>query len=233
MTVIGDAVEEADETVVLRLSGAANAVLDGGGATLDGTGTITDDDEPVRALVLSRDSLTVDEGAGASWTVALSAAPDGPVTVTIGGHAGTDLSLDAASLAFDENNWNTPRTVTVTAGRDDDAADDAATLVHSASGGYGAARAVLAVRVADDDEPAILLTPSALQLAVGQSRGYTVRLTTRPSGSVNVLIGAGDKDHMAFDRTRLDFTPSDWDEPQTVMATAKDNAPTRNGAIWT
>ena len=88
------------------------------------------------------------------------------------GRSPRDPRFDATRLAFDENNWNTPRTVTVTAGRDDDSADDAATLVHSASGGgYGAARAVLAVRVADDDEPAILLAPSALQLAVGQSRG--------------------------------------------------------------
>ena len=39
------------------------------------------------------------------------------MTVTIGGHAGTDLGLDATRLAFDENNWNTPWTVTVTAGQ--------------------------------------------------------------------------------------------------------------------
>ena len=134
------------------------------------------------------------------------------------------LSLDAANLAFDENNWNAARRVTVTAGQDDDATDDAATLLHSASGGgYGSASAALAVRVADDDEPAIMLAPAGLQLARGQSRGYSVRLMTRPSGSVNVIIGGQGNGYMELDTTRLEFTPSDWDEPQTVMATAMDN----------
>ena len=46
VTVRGDGDDEIDETVVLRLSAAANATLAGGKATLDGTGWILDDDGP-------------------------------------------------------------------------------------------------------------------------------------------------------------------------------------------
>ena len=46
-------------------------------------------------LVLSETSLTVDEGDGAgdTYTVKLSHLPTQNVTVTVSGHAGTDLAL--------------------------------------------------------------------------------------------------------------------------------------------
>ena len=37
------------------------------------------------------------------------------------------------TLTFTPQNWNTPKTVTVTAGEDDDAAHDTVTLTHSAT----------------------------------------------------------------------------------------------------
>ncbi len=44
VNVIGDTLEEGDETIVLRLSSPTNAALSGDGATLDGTGKIWDND---------------------------------------------------------------------------------------------------------------------------------------------------------------------------------------------
>jgi hypothetical protein len=65
--------------------------------------TVTDNDTP--DIVLSETGLTVTEGetvtegdaAGSSYTVKLATQPAGEVTVTISGHAGTDLSLDKTS----------------------------------------------------------------------------------------------------------------------------------------
>ena len=53
--------------------------------------TVTDNDTP--GLVLSKSELAVTEGASASYTVKLATQPTGPVTVTVGGTAGTDLSV--------------------------------------------------------------------------------------------------------------------------------------------
>ena len=53
--------------------------------------TVIDDDEP--DLVLSVSSLGIAENADATYTVKLATRPSGPVTVTLGGTAGTDLSL--------------------------------------------------------------------------------------------------------------------------------------------
>ena len=106
---IDDSDSEGDETVAV--TGAAGDI-----AVTPTVVTIEDDEAPSRGIVLSASEVAVDEGASASWTVRLSAAPDGPVAVTISGHEGTDIGLDTARLEFDGTNWNSARTVTVTAG---------------------------------------------------------------------------------------------------------------------
>ena len=56
------------------------------------------------------------------------------MTVTIGGIAGTDLTLDKATLTFTTGNWDTAQMVRVTAGQDDDAVDEAvANITHTVS----------------------------------------------------------------------------------------------------
>ena len=76
VAVTGDTVDEPNETVVLRLSSATNASLSGGAATLDGTGTITDDDET--AVTLSLHPATVNEGAGPVRVTAVVEVVGGP-----------------------------------------------------------------------------------------------------------------------------------------------------------
>ena len=104
----------------------------GGGdyAGLTASLAVTVDDDETAAIVLSANSLAVDEGdaSGETYTVKLSHVPTAPVTVTVSGHAGSDVSLDKTSLAFTTSNWNTAQTVTVTAAED---ADTAGRLRHA------------------------------------------------------------------------------------------------------
>ena len=94
--------------------------------------TITDDDEP--GVSISRASLEIEEGNQDTYEVELDTEPAGDVTVTIGGTTGTDLRLDKDSLTFNEQNWDQPQRVTVTAEHDSDAVDEEqATLTHTAS----------------------------------------------------------------------------------------------------
>ena len=84
--------------------------------------------------------LMVEESDSASYGVSLATEPTVTVTVTITGHAGTDLSLSGPSLSgdaltFTSSNWNIPQIVTVTAGHDEDTADDTETLPHNSTGG--------------------------------------------------------------------------------------------------
>ena len=102
----------------------------GGRANVDVT--VTDNDTV--GLTLSSTTLGVTEGDDAEYTVRLGTQPSATVTVAITGTTGTDLNLDSTSLTFTTSNWNTAQTVTVTAGEDDDGANDTATLLHTASG---------------------------------------------------------------------------------------------------
>ena len=104
-----------------------------------------DDDETV-SVVLSKTALSVDEedDTGATYTVKLATQPSEEVTVAVSGHTGTDVSLDKATMTFTTGNWNTAQSVTVTAGQDDDGADDSVTLTHTATGGeYASVTATL------------------------------------------------------------------------------------------
>jgi hypothetical protein len=143
--------------------------------------------------VLSKTDLTVTEGdaAGSSYTVALATLPSDSVSVSITGHAGTDLTLSGTTLTFTVDNWGTAQTVTVKAGHDNDAANDTATLTHTASGGdYASVSNTLPVTVTDDDEPAVVLSETDLTVTEGDAAGssYTVALATLPSDSVSVSI---------------------------------------------
>ena len=86
-------------------------------------------------VTVSTMALTVTEEntTGDTYTVVLDTQPTVSVTVTVSGHAGTDVTPTPASLTFTTTNWNTAQTVTVTAANDADTTNDTVTLAHSAA----------------------------------------------------------------------------------------------------
>ena len=145
----GEDADAANDTATLLHTASGG---DYAGETASVAVTTTDDDTV--GLVLSTTALGVDEGADAEYTVQLATQPTATVTVAITGHSGTDLTLDpsSATLTFTTSTWSTAQTVTVTAGEDADAANDTATLLHTASGGdYAGETAELSVTTTDDE----------------------------------------------------------------------------------
>ena len=182
---------------------------------------VTVDDDEGAGIELSPTSLNPAEGGDASYTVSLSSAPTAAVTVAIGGTTDTDLTLDPASLAFTTSDWSTAQTVTVSAGQDDDAVDDEATLTHTASGGdYAGKTADLSVTVDDDETVGIELNPTSLTPSEGGSESYTVALSSEPTASVTVAIGGTTDTDLSLDTASLTFTTSDWSTAQTVTVSA-------------
>ena len=115
---------------------------------------VLDNDPP--GISIDPLALLVDESDSADYGVTLDTEPTVEVTVTVTGHAGTDLSLSGPTLSndaltFTAANWNTPQTVTVAAAHDDDREDDSATLTHTSSGGeYAGLARSLPVTVDDN-----------------------------------------------------------------------------------
>ena len=143
-------------------------------------------------ITVSTTALTVTEedSTGDGYTVVLDSQPTANVTVTVAGHAGTDVTPSPTSLTFTSTTWGTAQTVTVTAGHDADTANDAVSLTHSAAStdtDYdGISIAGVAVTVNDNDTAQVLgvsVTPGNAQLvvtwtAVDNATGYTVQWTS-------------------------------------------------------
>ena len=206
---IDDRRNEADGTVtVTLLSGEDYRLSQASAASL----AVTDDDTP--ALVLTPETLTVDEGGSATWTVALATEPAADVTVTVASTNG-EVTTARNTLTFTASNWNMAQSVVVSAAQDADAADDRARLDHRASGGgYGSVTGSVAVTVMDDDTPGLVLTPAALTVAEGASATWTVALATEPTGNVTVTV-AGTSE-VTVDRSTLSFTARNWNTAQSV-----------------
>ena len=167
----GDTTDEANETVVVALSGAVNAAL----GTASGTGTITDDDA---APSLSIDSPRVDEGDSGSvslaFTVSLSAASGKQVTVGYaegtGGTAtaGTDYTaLASGTLTFAAGETGKTVTVSVTGDTTDEANE---TVVVSLS---GAANAAISTASGDGDDHRRRRCAGAVDQLAERGRGGT------------------------------------------------------------
>ena len=157
----GDDADTANDTVTLTHS-AASTDSEYQGIPIDGVAvTVTDNDNDAPpGVTVSTPALTVTEEdtTGDSYTVVLNSEPTATVTVTVAGHAGTDVSLtpSSATLTFTPMNWGTAQTVTVTAGDDADTANDTVTLTHSAastdSDYQGITIAGVTVTVTDNDD---------------------------------------------------------------------------------
>ena len=218
-----DAVDDAAVTLTHTATSGSHS-----SAPVAVTVTITETDT-AKVLVDPAD-LTVAENGSGTYTVRLATQPSADVTVTVTGHAGSDLTLSAGRLTFTRDNWGTAQTVTVTADADGDGVNDKVTLTNTASGGgYGASEAAIVdVTIDDDGTAAIVVKPSALTMTEGGSSSYTVKLATQPSAAVTVTVSAPEAELtiLSVDPRTLRFTPSDWDQPQTVTLEAGYDADT-------
>ena len=201
-----------------------------GGVSQEVAVTVTDND--AAGLTLSSSSVALTEGGTGAFTVALSQQPLADVTVTLSGHAGTDVSPDVTSLKFMVTNWRDARTVTLTAAEDDDVADDALTLTLTASGeGFGGVSQEVAVTVTDNDAAGLTLSSSSVALSEGGTGAFTVALSAQPLADVTVALSGHAGTDVTPDVTTLAFTRAEWSVAQTVDLTAAEDDDVENDAV--
>ena len=193
---------------------------------------VTDTD--IRAVVFAADApFEFDEGGSKTYTVRLDTEPTGTVTVSIGDPDATDdIRVDKTALDFTARNWNSPQTVRVSADADDDAVDDTVTITHTVSGAdYGANNVNadsldvnvndLNVRgVAVDTDPDRVGPQDELVIGEGFSGSYEVVLGTQPVGGTVTVAITSDNSDVTVSPTSLEFTATDWNDPQDVTVTS-------------
>ncbi len=189
--------------------------------------------------------LPVLEGGSAQYTVVLDTAPavTEEVRITVG-RSGDDADLTASpeELRFTNSNWNTPKTVTVSAEEDDDGANGVVTFTHSASSSdtnsdYHGILISNVTATEDDNDSGVTVVPDGgLSVAEGGSAQYTIVLDAAPAVTEEVTItlgrsgSAGDADLTVSPMT-LTFKHSNWDTPQTVTVSAKEDDDGAHGIV--
>ena len=233
----GDADQDPDVTLAHAISSTDDSAYH---ALADQSVTVSITENDVVGVTINPTSLTVTEGdaTGASYTVALTSQPAGDVTVTISGHAGTDLTVSGTTLTnnvltFTDQNWDTAQTVKVVAAEDTDATTDPdVTLVQAISStddsDYNAlADQSVTVSITENDEVGVTINPTSLTVTEGDAAGasYTVKLTSQPAGDVTIAISGHSGTDLTLSGTTLTnnvltFTTENWGTAQMVKVVA-------------
>ena len=124
-------------------------------------------------------AMSLREGDSNTYGVALKSAPEGSVTVTVGGWPGTDVQVEPTSLVFTTSDWEALQTVTVTARQDDRyESTHEVTLTHNSGAGVAGPR--VKVTVVDDDGSLPSVSLRALSDSVKEGEFVWFELTRTP-----------------------------------------------------
>ena len=191
-------------------------------------------------VTASTDSLPMMEGDTGEYTVKLRSQPTGTVTVMVRADSG-DVTLTPSRLIFTTSTWDTEQTVEVKALQDADAEQDAdITLTHAASGGgysglTGDQMGKVTVRITEDDQKGVIITPTALTVGEGSTASaYTIRLNSQPTGTVTVTLGGletAKMESLMVAPPRLVFTQRNWNIAQSVTVRADEDANGADGTV--
>ena len=217
VTGVDNDVDGDDVTLTVSHGVQGYGAVTAGGVTV----TVTDNDEA--GVTVSKSGLTLTEGASGTYTVVLDTRPEGEVKVQMSSD-NADVSLAPSSLTFTTGNWSAAQTVTVTGADDDVAGGDGIAMVTHAVEGYGAVSgaAQVSVKVTDDETAGVTLSKSELTVGEGGSGIYTVKLDSRPAGSVTVKPTSSGT-AVATVSEALTFTAGNWGVAQTVTVSGVDN----------
>ena len=202
---------------------------------------VTDDETAPTGVSLSVNPTAVIEGAGGTPVTVRAALNGAPrtsptaVTVAVGktgdsATEGTDYeTVGGLTVTIPPGLTSATETFRLTPIDDViDEGDETITVSGTTRSGLTVTDAALKIR--DDDERGVTVTPTALTLTEGGDPNdvntYTVVLKSQPTGPVSVTLAVtGDSDVTASTET-LSFTTSNWDMPQTVTMSAAEDPDT-------
>ena len=188
---------------------------------------LTNIDTTKPGFVVSETSLMTYEdttAAPATFTVALTSIPSADVTLKLHSSDETEGTVLPDSLTFTKDNWNNPKTVTVTGVDDQEHDGNVNYTVYSEpsmsedeayQGIYGQPIKVTNV---DNDVAGISMNlPSEdFELNEGQTQKLTVKLNTKPKNDVKIALATNDKTEAEFDVAEITLTTATWNTGKEI-----------------
>ncbi|MBQ4360344.1 MAG: hypothetical protein II767_08815 [Proteobacteria bacterium] len=192
---------------------------------------ITTLDNDVAQIIVASQGMELLENSQAKpeFKVMLSAQPTSKVTVKLKSSDESELKLlSPATLIFDPEKWNVPQTVMLQVVDDSDA--DGTQLAQidmtstSADNDFNNLSASTEkYSILDNESASVTLTLAKQELRPGNyTTTMTVALSAQPVGDVTVTLASSNSTIAKLDKTTLTFTPSNWNQAQTVNITDSD-----------
>lgn len=198
--------------------------------------TNRDDDSPGIIVTPTSGLSTTEAGGTASFTVVLQSRPKNSamVTIKLTSNRPGEGSVSPATLTFNNLNYKSAQTVTVT-GVDDKVADGpqpylivtgAASSADAAYNNYDPPD--VSVTNVDNDSAGVLLAPAPTELPAmttekGGTSTFTVVLNSQPTAPVTFTLTSTNPAEGVVSPASLTFTAVNWNAPQTVTVTGQND----------
>ena len=170
---------------------------------------------------------TTQTGGQATFSVVLNSQPLNTVTVSVSSSDPTQGTPSVSTLTFTSANWNQAQTVTVTGqnGIILGSSQPYSINLSAASGDASYNGATASVALTNLNQ-LYISTSGSLGLVTTEDGGtasFTVALNQRPLFAVTLTLVSSDPVEGALSPTTLTFTPSNWNQAQTVTVTGLDD----------
>ncbi|MCA9209401.1 MAG: hypothetical protein KDA55_13645, partial [Planctomycetales bacterium] len=180
---------------------------------------------PTTGLVLS------EAGQTDTVDIVLNSQPTADVTINVSASPVGQATVSVSSVTFTPANWNVAQTVTLAAIDDD--IDEGATGVAlitdpatSADATYNGLNAIdVNGSILDNDTRGVVVSAiSGPTTENGGTATFTVVLTSQPTGNVSIPLATSDASEGTVSAASVDFTPANWNTPQTITVTGADDS---------
>ena len=186
----------------------------------------------VGGVTLEPKTMTITEGGTGRYTVVLDTRPAERVGIILNLEPEDEsVKVLPSGLVFDQDDWNIPKTVTVTSVDDDIDTEEKNVKVRHTVTGYGDVGADdVTVVVTDNDIAGVTVKmsktdPTAKKLTIkeGSTHSYEVVLDTQPESTVEVTPVSMNQNVVTVSPSVLTFTTGHWNIAKTVTLTGVNN----------
>ena len=168
-------------------------------------------------IVVSLNSLELNEGRNSSFTVNLDKQPSSSQTVTLSVN-NSDVTLSTTSLMFTTDNYSMPQTVNVAIKEDDEDYSDETAIITISSSNVSSQTINITIKDNDEEPLGVTLSTSTLSVNEDSTNTFDVSLNKQPSTNKVITLSVNNS-NITLDKQSLTFTTTDYSNPQTVTVT--------------
>ena len=172
-------------------------------------------------IVVSTNSISINEGSSSTFTVKLDSAPTNNQVINIS-VSNSNSTVDKSELTFTPENYNIEQTVTINTTASHENYNNTASTITLANDNVSSKTINVTIVNTDIKEEEsygnIVVSTDSISINEGSSSTFTVKLDSAPTNNQNVNFSIKNS-YCRLDNTSLTFTPENYNIEQTVTIT--------------